>query len=305
MKRPFGYFGKLLLLWFIGMQVTNVSGQALFQPARNRADLNRMLASLELQTSFPEKLEGGHLYHIRFRLEPEEVETAQKGGRIQPSFGILTLGIPDGFEFFKDQTHAKILFTSVTGDIYAPNAYSAGNYFSSTKKTDWFVLTVDADVWPVRDSVQWRVTLMAAAFRYLNEVFPPVRQAHLAYGGFSGGSKMSLYLALFSVRLGKMPVGLFLGGCNELPFDDAQKLLGIPVDQLEGVPVVLSIGELDKIAEPGQSERLAEKLKKRGIKDVRMLYHPGKHQLMGFHVEETLSIFDSGLRPLEEKNPGK
>ena len=273
-----------------------------FQPAENRSDLNAMLASLQL--SDPDDFDADRsepgLYHIRFELLPEELEMALAGGKTRPDYGILTIGVP---EKNNGQNHSatKVLFTSVTGDVYAPNAFSAMNYYQSTRKTDWLLMTVDANVWPTRDSIQWRLTLMAAAMRFLDERSRALAQRmQLAFGGYSGGSKMALYLAGFCVKLGGSPIGLFLGGCNEAPVGAACRLCDVPIDSLLEVPVVLSIGELDRIARPRQSRLVAKKLKREGFSTVGILSHAGGHQLVPEHVLQALETFDHYLQSRQE-----
>ncbi len=267
----------------------------LFQPARNRADLNEMLDALELQNapSGQLKLQAGTLSHFRFELDGVERQLAEVGGKTKPSFGIFTMGVPDGFVMPASGVPLlNVLFTSVTGDIYAPNAYSAMKYYRTTRSSDWLLVTVDADVWPRRDSIQWRISMMGAAMRFMRQALPGFEQAQFAFGGYSGGSKMLIYLALFSARLGKPPIGLFLGGCNDVPLKDASKLCGLPSSSLHNVPVMMSVGEKDRIAKPKQSRKVFKMFKQDGFESVEILTHPGGHRLVGEHVEQALEKFE-------------
>ena len=277
--------------------VADDSNGPAFQPARSSADLGQMLADLKVvrgpQSGSGKKLElhADQFLHFRFELQPVEQEMAAAGGKTKPEFGILTIGVPEGFDVPGSQP-LKVLFTSVTGDIYAPNAYSAMNYYRATRETDWLLVTVDGDVWPKRDSIQWRMSLMAAAMRYLSEVLRGFEEAQFAFGGYSGGSKMSVYLALFSARLGKVPVGLFLGGCNDAPIEDAEKLCGVSTVHLHSIPVVMSVGEKDRIAKPKQSRRVARQLERAGFQTVVLLTHPGGHRLVGEHISQALVLME-------------
>ena len=244
----------------------------------------------------------GKMQHLRFELQPLEKELAEAGGKTRPDFGILTIAVPNGFNPNTPNSHSlKILFTSVTGDIYAPNAYSARNYFKATRETDWIVVTVDGNVWPKRDSIQWRISFMAAAMRYLNEVMPEFASAKFAFGGYSGGSKLSVYLALFSAKLGKVPIGLFLGGCNEAPIEQAVQLCGVSSELLHKVTVVMSVGEKDRIAKPKQSRKVARMLEQDGFESVTILTHEAGHRLVKEHIVQMLALMENGIMQKEKE----
>jgi predicted esterase len=306
-KQPLGlyrYKGSLLLALLLIASPCAANHTPAFQPARNRADLNAMLQALPLTgqlestAPLPLDLEPGTLIHVPFALTSLERDLAHEGGRTRPKFAILTLGIPDAFDPTAGAHPNRILFSSVTGDIYAPNAYSAMHYFRATRQTEWILVTVDGDVWPRRDSIQWRLTFMAAAMRYLESALPGFKSANLAFAGYSGGSKMSLYLSLFSAKIGRTPIGLFLGGCNALPLRDAESLCGISSRRIHTTPIVLSIGAEDRISTPKQSRRVAQKLEREGFRSIEVLDHPGGHQLVPSHLLEALHSFEfSLLRP--------
>ena len=280
----------------------------LFQPAQNRADLNEMLGALELETapSGVLKLQAGKMVHLRFNLQEVEQQVAEVGGRSKPQYGILTIAVPDGFSLPIPESDTasqalKVLFVSVTGDIYAPNAYAAMKYYRTTRSSDWLLVAVDGNGWPKRDSIQWRISLMGAAMRYMSESLPGFDQAQFAYGGFSGGSKISVYLALFSARLGKTPIGLFLGGCNQVALKDAVDFCGTSSEILHLMPVVMSVGAKDSIAKPKQSRKVAKMLKKDGFESVEILTHPGGHRLIGEHVEQALGMFSEEQDQIRNK----
>lgn len=259
-----------------------------FRPANNRKDMNRMLQSLEL--SEWTEIQPGNIYHLRIELIEDDKEVASRGGNTEPAYAILTIGLPDGFSM--DAVH-PILFTSVTGNIYAPNAFSMRHYYVQTQKTNWVVVSVDGDCWPKKDTVFWRIAMMDAAIRFLDKKWPVFKEAPIAYGGFSGGAKISVYLAYFSALIGKTPGGLFLGGCNQSPYRDAAKMTRVKSSIVKDTPVFYSLGEADEVSTPREARRVVRRMKNAGFSRQKIAVHRGGHRLIGSHILEALEYFES------------
>lgn len=259
-----------------------------FSPASGPADMDRMLQSLVF-TGWSE-IKPGRVHYIRVELTDREKEVLSQFGNTAPEYAILSIGLPSDYD--SDKVY-PILFTSVTGNIYAPNAYSIRNYYRSTQKTGWIVVSIDGDHWPKRDTIVWRIGMMEVAVRYMNERWMLFEEMPVAYAGFSGGAKISVYLSYFSILLGKTPAGLFLSGCNQAPVKEAAKMTELDENAVRGIPVFFSMGEDDRIATLSDSRKVTQTMARAGFSRQQIDVHPGGHHLESFHLLEALQFFES------------
>ena len=268
----------------------------LFEPADTREGMNRMLNTLEISSWADVK--PGRVYHLRIDLTDAEKEVASDEGNTPPEYAILSIGLPS--EYDKEKVY-PILFTSVTGNIYAPNAYSIRSYYQQIQRSNWVVVSVDGDHWPKHDTIIWRIAMMKAAIRFLDDRSPLFKRAPIAFGGFSGGAKISVYFTYFSTLLGKKPCGLFLGGCNYSPYREASKLTELRRADIQGIPVFYSMGKADEIASLRDSRKVATGMARAGFTEQQFAVHEGGHRLDGFHLLEALQYFQSFIPAAEEK----
>ncbi len=266
-----------------------VPGFSDWEPARSRGDMNRMLEELTISTNAV--WTPGELVYQRIELGLETRRMLQQSGSVEPRYAILSVRYPMGGA----EPNPKVFFTSVTSDIYAPNAYSIRKYIDAVNGGNWILMSVDADVWPERDNVIWRLILFGEAMRYLQENWADYSRARFSYGGYSGGSKIAVYLAFFSMKIGKPPMGIFMGGCNEPVGDSASEIAGIPLENLRQTPLAFSIGAKDRIAKPRESRRVVKHWEKQGFSNILSLEHPDGHVLYPKHVRESLKWFEQEI----------
>ena len=259
-----------------------------FRAAGGPEDMDRMLKSLEF-TAWAD-IKPGRVHYVRVELTDSEKDVLSQYENSAPEYAILSIGLPNRYNPNKVY---PILFTSVTGNIYAPNAYSIRNYYRSTQKTGWIVVSIDGDHWPARDTIIWRIGMMEVAIRYLDQRWMLFDEMPIAYGGFSGGSKISVYLAYFSILLGKTPAGLFLAGCNYAPAKEAAKMTDLDEEAVRSIPVFFSMGEVDKIATLRDSRKVTRTMARAGFSRQQIDVHHGGHLLESFHVLEALQFFES------------
>ncbi len=252
--------------------------------------MNRLLDRLSL--SEWEEIEDAKLIHHEFPLTDQESQLLEQAGLIKASKAILTIGLPVNYD---SGDLKKVLFSSVTSDIYMPNAYSCRKYWSVSQQTDWILMSVDSVPWPVRDSVIVRMILFGSAIRYLGEQGWPTDSMKMAFAGFSGGSKASIFLSLFSSKIGVPLIGLFLGGCNDAHLKLAEETTGVPISAITDTPVFFSIGLKDRIASPKKSKLVAKKMKKAGFDRQNIQTHQGGHVFDKGHLAEALAFFEANL----------
>lgn len=157
----------------------------------------------------------------------------------------------------------------------------------------WAVLAADGPKIPANeDTIQVGWSMLSSVMRELARTWPQAKQWPVACGGFSGGAKRSAAVAAALVRDGWRVVGVFMGGCNE---DRATTGLTLfqPGPAFKRVPMFLSNGENDPIANMDYGSRVRDSMTRSGFVTVRLESHPGEHRLHKEHLREALIWFDS------------
>jgi predicted esterase len=160
----------------------------------------------------------------------------------------------------------------------------------------WIVLAVDpakpnSDA--ANDNLILRYSLIKAVLLAIQASWPESGRWPIAFGGFSGGAKASGFLALISAIDGRLPIGIFLGGCNEATPADALNIYHRPQPGFASVPVFLSSGINDTIASPSQQRNVKEDLLNAGFTRVRLESYQGEHHLSPEHLQAALQWFDA------------
>ena len=193
-----------------------------------------------------------------------------------------------------------VLVVSATSDPgYNSSRRLLRQFAAPALKAGWIVLAADATSAMESDSNNLRYALILAALERLRLEWSHLPEWPCAFGGFSGGAKRSASLAAMSLILGRRPLGVFQGGCNEPVMRYVQHIYPVPADQWLSVPVYLSSGGEDPIATREQVEEVNADLKRNGFKHVRLEHFPGWHELHAAHIEEALRWFAE----LAAKNP--
>ena len=186
-----------------------------------------------------------------------------------------------------------ILVVSATADpgLNSSRAF-ARRYRDAALAAGWVVVAADPSPVIVPESNEVRYAAVRAALEYLAATWPDAARWPIAFGGFSGGSKYSGYLAAMSARDGRMPVGIFLGGCNAPTPALGRARYGAPRAFRE-VPVFLSSGDADPVATPQDHRQVRLALVNDGFRHVRLEAYPGKHVVHAPHAGAALAWFDA------------
>lgn len=167
---------------------------------------------------------------------------------------------------------------------YAATALAAG----------WVVIAADPPTPqpPVVDTPELRYTLLAAALDELTGQWPDLPAWPLAFGGFSGGSKHSVFLAAQFARAGRPVAGLFLGGCNSNVGPIAINRFSPPRQAFRQTPVFISGGTADAVATPVEQARVETSLRADGFTRVRRESYAGGHVFHTPHLAAALQWFE-------------
>lgn len=156
----------------------------------------------------------------------------------------------------------------------------------------WAVLAADGPRVAVEeDTIQRGWTMLSGALQELARTWPQSRRWKVACAGFSGGAKRSAAVAAAMMKDGWRVVGVFMGGCNE-----DRATLGMTLFQpgpaFKKVPMFLSNGDVDPIANVEAGARVRDSMARAGFQNIRLQQYPGEHRLNKDHVREALIWFD-------------
>ena len=116
-------------------------------------------------------------------------------------------------------------------------------------------------------------------------------KAPLAFGGFSGGAKLSGWLAAAFASEGRVIIGVYLAGINQESLVSAATLFDVLNPGFKRIPVFLQSGLKDHISTPAEHQEVAAELKRAGFKNVRVEYFPGEHDVYPGPLRAALDWF--------------
>ena len=142
----------------------------------------------------------------------------------------------------------------------------------------WAVLAADGPkVDQNDDTVQFGWAMLSSVLEQFHRTWPQSKQWPVACAGFSGGAKRSATVAAAMMKEGYQVIGIFMGGCNE-----DRVTLGLqlyqPGDRFKLVPIFLSNGSGDPIANPTQAATVAESMRRSGFQALRLESYDGGHR---------------------------
>lgn len=189
---------------------------------------------------------------------------------------------------------APVLVINATADPgYRSSRALMRRYADVASANGWIVVAADPaeDDPSIEDNVSLRFALDMAALAVLAQRWPGTGAAPLAFGGFSGGAKISGWLASAFAGQGRTVVGVYLAGINEDTLVPAATQLDVLDATFRRIPVFLQSGDKDDIATPVQHREVAARLKRAGFLNVRIRYSAGRHEVDPAPLEEALHWF--------------
>jgi len=155
----------------------------------------------------------------------------------------------------------------------------------------WAILAADGPkIDASEDTIQWGWAMLSSVLDEFTKTWPPAKSWPVACAGFSGGAKRSAAVAAAMAHDNWRVIGVFMGGCNEDRATLGWQLFG-PGSRFKSVPMFLSNGVSDPIANPQHGATVRDAMIRSGFTAVRLESHPGKHQLSQTHLREALRWF--------------
>lgn len=237
--------------------------------------------------------EGGELVILSGELLKNERRMVSGVGYPFPGDLRLAVAVPEGFD--AAQLY-PILYVSVTGSRYRTNIEEMESYREVATTLGWVVMTAEGERWPKRrhDTIAFRRTYMRAGFRLLKEKLPASGEWPVVYGGFSGGAKLSQYLAVDSLKRGLPVEGIWAGGCNENHLVEALSQSRLDARRLSELRVFLCNGNVDTVSRLGQARKAAEEMLELGVA-LEFFEYEGGHVLSDTALRRGLDFLREDL----------
>lgn len=215
-------------------------------------------------------------------------------GRGEPSpvtHALITVAVPAAF---RAEDELPVLVVSATSDRpWHSSRQLLREYASVALAHGWILIAADTSepVTVEKDHTSLRVALNIAALAALRQQWPKGDAAPLAFGGFSGGSKYTGWLAAAFASRGRTVIGVYQSGCNENAVLDAARHFDLLYTQFRRIPVFLQSGANDRVATPDDHRRIAAELRSAGFHNVRIASPPGGHEVRSQPLGEALDWF--------------
>src|SRR5689334_410828 len=179
--------------------------------------------------------------------------------------------------------------------VSVPSGGSALRWLPSVTNTvlgaGWAVLAADGPkVEANDDTVQFGWGVLSSVLDQFHRTWPPTRRWPVACAGFSGGAKRSATSAAALAKEGYQVIGIFMGGCNEDRLTLGLQLYQ-PGDRFKSVPIFLSNGGNDPIANPTHAATVAESMRQSGFQSLRVETYEGGHRQHNEHLAQALQWF--------------
>lgn len=230
-------------------------------------------------TGFADGLAAGGIDEFQVELTPELRRIAGRGELSPATHAAVAVAVPPGFDPARDW---PVLIVSATSD--RPWHSSRGllaEYADAGRAEGWILLAADPvpDVPKAQDDATLRFAVSFAALAVLRSQWPGADKAPLAFGGFSGGSKYSGWLAAAFASQGRTVIGIYVAGINLDTISTTARDMNVLDDRYKRVPVFLQSGEKDVVSTPGEHRRVQSELERAGFKHTRIEYFPGRHEV--------------------------
>jgi predicted esterase len=209
---------------------------------------------------------------------PTELRQLAGRGQVSPVMhALVRIAVPANFDTSRDWPVMVISATSDPGYHSSRRLLSA--YADAAVAAGWILVAADPEesVPVEQDDFALRYALNTAALAALALQWPAAGKAPLAFGGFSGGSKYSGWLAAAFAGQGRTLIGIYLAGINQDTVVSAAQQFKVLDETFRRVPVFLQSGEKDEIATPADHRGVHDELKRAGFRRIRIEYFPGRH----------------------------
>src|SRR5581483_286075 len=223
------------------------------------------------------------VFTVEIPLSTKRRAEAAKDGNAKLAHAKLALVVPSGFDPQKSWPILVICNTEAYSNID-----SLQQFKDAASAEGWVTMAADGVETEPKKEGGDRWPTIAAAFDYLTNAWPGIKDWPVACGGMSGGGKNGAFLAADLAREHHRIIGMLMMGCNQDMATVAYRKSAPP--NFLSAAVFLSSGKNDKIATPESHVYVMNSLKATGFK-VRLESHDGAHDIYPPHIGEALRWF--------------
>lgn len=226
----------------------------------------------------------GEILTLEVPLSEKRRTEAAKDGNSRLAHAKMAIAVPQNFD---PQKSWPIIVISNT-EAYS-NIDSMQQFKEAAVGEGWVIMAADAVEADKDKEGESRWPTIGAAFDYITEAWPAVKDWPVACGGMSGGAKNSAFLAAQLAREHHRIIGMLMMGCNQDMATVAYRKSAPP--NFLTAAVFLSSGKSDKIATPAEHEHVRNSLRATGFQKVRLETFDGAHDIYQPHIGEALRWF--------------
>ncbi len=202
---------------------------------------------------------------------PRELRVVAGSGQLSPvEHALITIAAPANLDPTREW---PVLVISASSDPqYNSSRRLMRAYADTALEAGWIVMAVDP-MEPVAadsDSVGLRLALNTTALAVLELQWPSAAKAPLAFGGFSGGSKHSGWMAAAFASRGRNVAGIYLAGINTDAVMSSARHFNVLDANFKRTPIFLQYGDSDGVATPSDHWNLHDELKRAGFRNLRI-----------------------------------
>jgi predicted esterase len=196
------------------------------------------------------------------------------------------IALPEGFDPKKPW---PILLVTASQGSSAVQSWPA--YTNVALREGWIVTAVDGPKATLeQDTYLFSRAMISALLEHLRRSWPQSKSWPIVCGGFSGGAKRAAMTAADLVAARDNVIGVFMSGCNRDHATQGYRVSN-PGPAFLDIPMFLSNGIGDPIANPQHGATVKQSLEQNGFRKVRLEAHPGQHQLDTNHLRVALQWF--------------
>ncbi len=223
--------------------------------------------------------------------DPDGLREVQKAYAKPSDQARLLIAVPEGFDPAKNSY--PLLIVSSTADGAASSIGTAHQYVRDALEKGFVVLAVDGQFGKPGngDSIEFRWALVSAALAAVDKEWPQAKEWPLATAGVSGGGGYASHQALKLAQQRAHLVGLFLAVTKWNPTNFKQDFNRVPFSIIRDLPIFLSAGDNDEVADKESTADSYKAMVKKGFKKVRFEQFDGGHQLNHAHLQAALDWF--------------
>lgn len=230
---------------------------------------------------------GGKKNVYDYPYDAEAQEAVTKEWKTTDTGFRIAIAVPKGFDPSKPQrVFIPFAPTNNAEQAKSGNIGAFDSYAATCAANGWVCFAYGTNIGSTRHDADLRGAFLKAA-----AVWPGFRTWEFAVGGFSGGAKGCFFPCAYLLKQDCKVIGAYLSGCNEDRSEMGKDLYKTPSSGYRRIRVFMSTGNKDHYVNKAQAEAVADSLKSNGMREQRLEWFEGGHQIHTAHFDSALKWF--------------